>query len=165
MLLRKYVIHATNAYASYLLPQHQANSEHAIVPTRAQVVAVKPPKQDRGDVFWTNGFSANEGFDYFFQRQVSSNAKCDPPPVILGGGRNQAPPNYEYGIADDSSLNNQVGDYLRRFLPTWFPNYWNSTSGVDVVDEWPGIMGFTEGVHLASHSIFIALQSCTSSSH
>ncbi|KAG0149115.1 hypothetical protein CROQUDRAFT_721215 [Cronartium quercuum f. sp. fusiforme G11] len=137
-----YVIHATNAYASYLLPQHQSNSDHAIVPTRAQVIAVRPAKQNDGKAFWTNGFSANEGFDYFFQRP--SNEKCDRPLIILGGGRNRSPPDYEFGISDDSSLNEHVGNYLRNFLPGWFSNFWNSIKDVDVVAEWTGIMGFTK---------------------
>ncbi|WAQ88029.1 hypothetical protein PtA15_9A154 [Puccinia triticina] len=143
----RYVVHATNAYASYLLPQLRANLEHAIVPTRAQVIAVQPKSYSRSQI-WTNGFSANGGFDYLFQRPVKDadkqNANLRNPVVILGGGRNHAPPPFEWGIGDDSSLNDQVGKYLRSFLPLWFPSYYRNMDDGDVVHEWPGIMGFTK---------------------
>ncbi|POW06969.1 hypothetical protein PSHT_10129 [Puccinia striiformis] len=143
----KYVIHATNAYASYLLPQFGANSDQAIVPTRAQVIAVQPKSYDPSQI-WTNGFSANEGSDYFFQRPsnhstVQTTAQRNPV-VILGGGRNHAPPKFESGIGDDSSVNHQIGQYLRSFLPQWFPKYYTQMDDGDVVHEWSGIMGFTK---------------------
>lgn len=137
---RKYVIHATNAYASHLLPHYQVNRDRAIVPTRAQVIAVRPTQLKR---LWTNAFSVNEGFDYLFQRPPKSKAEAGL--VILGGGRNRAPPHYEFGVSDDSRLNDQVGDYLRGFLPSWFPKFWKCVTDVKVEDEWPGIMGFTKG--------------------
>ncbi|KAA1088163.1 hypothetical protein PGTUg99_021481 [Puccinia graminis f. sp. tritici] len=143
----KYVVHATNAYASYLLPQLRVNHQQIIVPTRAQVIAVQPKSSNRSRV-WTSGFSANEGYDYLFQRpfRPSDKRSADPrnPVVILGGGRNHAPPQFEVGIGDDSRLNGQVGTYLRSFLPQWFPSYYGDLDNGDVVHEWPGIMGFTK---------------------
>ncbi|EFP90064.2 uncharacterized protein PGTG_15912 [Puccinia graminis f. sp. tritici CRL 75-36-700-3] len=143
----KYVVHATNAYASYLLPQLRAHHQQIIVPTRAQVIAVQPKSSNRSQV-WTSGFSANEGYDYLFQRpfRPSDKRSADPrnPVVILGGGRNHAPPQFEVGIGDDSRLNGQVGTYLRSFLPQWFPSYYGDLDNGDVVHEWPGIMGFTK---------------------
>ncbi|KNE99769.1 hypothetical protein PSTG_07056 [Puccinia striiformis f. sp. tritici PST-78] len=142
-----YVIHATNAYASYLLPQFRANSDQTIVPTRAQVIAVQPKSHDPSQI-WTNGFSANEGSDYFFQRPTNHSAVQTlaqrNPVVILGGGRNHAPPKFESGIGDDSSVNHQIGQYLRSFLPQWFPKYYTQMDDGDVVHEWSGIMGFTK---------------------
>lgn len=111
------------------------------------VIAVQPKSYSRSQI-WTNGFSANGGFDYLFQRPVKDadkqNANLRNPVVILGGGRNHAPPPFEWGIGDDSSLNDQVGKYLRSFLPLWFPSYYRNMDDGDVVHEWPGIMGFTK---------------------
>lgn len=143
----KYIVHATNAYASYLLPQFGSDRQQTIVPTRAQVIAVQPKWRDANKT-WTNGFSANNGFDYFFQRPFDqpgqeSRAIANPL-VILGGGRNHAAPTFEFGIADDSSVNPNIGNYLRGFLPNWFPRYYGDMDDDDVKHEWTGIMGFTK---------------------
>ncbi|POW06973.1 hypothetical protein PSHT_10131 [Puccinia striiformis] len=119
-----YVIHATNAYASYLLPQFRANSDQTIVPT----LRTKDPitsSRDRLIIHRSDPAQRN-------------------PVVILGGGRNHAPPKFESGIGDDSSVNHQIGQYLRSFLPQWFPKYYTQMDDGDVVHEWSGIMGFTK---------------------
>jgi glycine/D-amino acid oxidase-like deaminating enzyme len=46
------VVHATNAHASYLLPQFATGSQK-IVPCRNQVIAVRPEQKEN---FWTTGF-------------------------------------------------------------------------------------------------------------
>lgn len=123
-LSAKRVVHATNGYTSGLLPE-LASGPDAIVPTRGQVVALD---HDPG---WTNGFSGNGGMEYWFQRPNHSH-------VILGGARDQAAPRFEYGVADDSQVNELVGMHLRRYLATLasFP------PEVKAVEEWTGIMGF-----------------------
>ncbi|KAG6815243.1 hypothetical protein H0H93_010465, partial [Arthromyces matolae] len=86
----KYVVHATNAYASHLLPQF--HGPNGIVPTRGQVMAM------RADVPAVNitktSWGGNQGFEYWFPRPVK-NPEEDKPLVILGGGRDASGPDFE----------------------------------------------------------------------
>jgi glycine/D-amino acid oxidase-like deaminating enzyme len=156
----KAVVHATNAYASHLIPS-LLTTDRPVVPCRAQVMAIRP-KDDRK--FWTAGFckrqslyriqspttyrfaftAYNEGFEYFFQRPKTHSSGAESIPyIILGGGRSVAPAPHELGVADDSSLNPAVSTYLRNFLPEHFRSA-SDTIDKQIVDyHWTGIMGFT----------------------
>lgn len=120
-----YVLHATNAYASHLLPALRGPS--GIVPTRGQVIALRAAVP--AEEITRTGWGGNEGFEYWFPRPLSntsnstsSNLKEERNPlVILGGGRELTGPDYELYIADDSVVNPVVGDTLRKFLPAVFP--------------------------------------------
>ena len=76
-----YVVHATNGYASYLLP-HMAGPS-GIVPTRGQVMSVRAAAP-AGEIT-SSGWTSNTGFEYWFPRPPRS--LRDPPLIILGGGR------------------------------------------------------------------------------
>ncbi|KAG8909555.1 hypothetical protein FRC00_009884, partial [Tulasnella sp. 408] len=80
-----YVVHATNAYVSHLLPQF-AGPDSGVVPTRGQVVGTRP-SVPRGDL-WNDNFIANEGFEYWFPRPCPDSER---PLIILGGGRESSP--------------------------------------------------------------------------
>ncbi|KAJ7097221.1 FAD dependent oxidoreductase [Mycena belliarum] len=125
-----YVIHATNAYASHLLP-HMSGAA-GIVPTRGQVIALRA-SAPLAKCSW----DGNEGFEYWFPRPVSGD---EAPLVILGGGR-EVQPDFEFHEADDSSVSEAVGAVLRRFLPAAFPGKFEQ--GREPEEEWTGIMGFT----------------------
>ncbi|KAF8880122.1 FAD dependent oxidoreductase-domain-containing protein [Mucidula mucida] len=122
----KYVIHATNAYASHLLPF--LHGPEGIIPTRGQVIAVKA--RSLGSV---TSWDGNEGFEE--------------PLVILGGGREAVGPGFEYYVTDDASVNEQAGEALRGFLPSVFDGVekiepdieWRSTD-----ESQTGIMGYTK---------------------
>ncbi|KAL1730176.1 FAD dependent oxidoreductase [Schizophyllum commune] len=140
-----YVLHATNAYASHLLP-HLAG--HAgIVPARGQVAALRAaaPLEELTPVSW----DGNEGFEYWFPRPVrgkegsnsTSTANPTHPLVIVGGGREAAAPTYETGVEDDSVTNPSVSRVLRDFLPEVFPGKYEREREFEM--EWTGIMGFT----------------------
>jgi glycine/D-amino acid oxidase-like deaminating enzyme len=58
----RYIIHATNAYASHLLP-HLVGPATGIVPTRAQCVATRGSV--RANDWPTVGWGANEGYEYW----------------------------------------------------------------------------------------------------
>ncbi|KAL1659566.1 FAD dependent oxidoreductase [Schizophyllum commune] len=153
----KYVLHATNAYASHLLP-HLAGPA-GIVPARGQVAALRAavPLEELTTVSW----DGNEGFEYWFPRPVrgkdttnatssssitSSSNTTSPsnpthPLVIVGGGREAAAPTYETGIEDDSVTNPSVSRVLHDFLPEVFPGKYER--GREFEMEWTGIMGFT----------------------
>ncbi|KAI5887510.1 FAD dependent oxidoreductase [Schizophyllum commune H4-8] len=131
-----YVLHATNAYASHLLP-HLAGPA-GIVPTRAQVAALRAavPLSELGTVSW----DGNEGFEYWFPRPVKEQATH--PLAIVGGGREATAPTFETGVEDDSVTNPAIGRVLRDFLPEVFPGKYEE--GREFEMEWTGIMGFTK---------------------
>ncbi|KAK9893691.1 FAD dependent oxidoreductase [Cystobasidium minutum MCA 4210] len=134
------VVHATNAYASHLLPSLLKTSR-PVVPCRAQVMAIRPKDSKK---FWDTGFSYNEGFEYFFQRpDRKANGQAAVPYIILGGGRSVAPAPHELGVADDSELNPTVSAYLKSFLPTHFPSLSATEEKQEIDFHWTGIMGFT----------------------
>ncbi|KAH8077870.1 FAD dependent oxidoreductase [Cristinia sonorae] len=130
-----YVLHATNAYASHLLP-HLAGP-NGIVPTRGQIIAVRAsvPAKELSDV----GGTGNEGFEYWFPRPVKSDAE-ETPLVIVGGGREVAK-GFELYETDDSVINKDVGVALRAFLPATFPEKYDAEQDPEM--EWTGIMGYT----------------------
>ncbi|KAJ7694587.1 FAD dependent oxidoreductase [Mycena rosella] len=129
-----YIIHATNAYASHLLP-HMAGPA-GIIPTRGQVMALRASVSS--ELLTKCSWDGNEGFEYWFPRPVSGDEK---PLVILGGGR-EVQPDFEYYQADDSSVTESVGVALRKFLPAVFPGKF--APGTEPEEEWTGIMGFTK---------------------
>ncbi|KAL8291762.1 hypothetical protein RQP46_002020 [Phenoliferia psychrophenolica] len=90
-----HVIHATNAYASHLLP-HLSSGPHCIVPTRGQVLSLVP--SPLSNPHWTTAFSSDHSSEmYYFQRPNGG-------PVILGGARAFARPKFEFGTVDDGSV-------------------------------------------------------------
>ncbi len=121
-----YVVHATNGYASHLLP-HLAGPE-GIVPTRGQVIAVRSSAK-----LAPGSWDGNEGFEYWFPRPRGEGL------VILGGGREASGPGFEYYETDDGSVNADVGKALRGFLAGVFEG-----DNEEPEMEWTGIMGYTK---------------------
>lgn len=109
------VLHATNGYASHLLP-HMAGPA-GIVPTRSQVTALRAsvPLEE----ITLSAWNANNGFEFWFPRPVQQGEAL--PLVIFGGGRETAVPRFEVDVADDGAVNPVVGKMLRTFLPAVFP--------------------------------------------
>ncbi|KAJ7024860.1 FAD dependent oxidoreductase [Mycena alexandri] len=132
-----HVIHATNAYASHLLP-HMAGPA-GIIPTRGQVMALRASVP--GDESFKCSWDGNEGFEYWFPRPIAAGDEAKPPLIILGGGR-EDDPDFEYYQADDSVVNPIVGRSLRRFLPSVFPGQFEKDREPEL--EWTGIMAFTK---------------------
>ncbi|EMD39375.1 hypothetical protein CERSUDRAFT_82107 [Gelatoporia subvermispora B] len=132
-----YVLHASNGYSPALLPH--LRGPNGVVPTRGQIMALRaaaPAVQ-----VTTSGYTANEGFEYWFPRPVE-HLESDAPLVILGGGREVVQPRFELGEVDDSKIDASVGVVLRKFLPSVFPGMYEE--GRDPEIEWTGIMGFTK---------------------
>ncbi|CCL99502.1 uncharacterized protein FIBRA_01520 [Fibroporia radiculosa] len=132
-----YVLHATNAYASHLLPHLRGPA--GIIPTRGQIIATRA--NTTTEVLSRSSFSGNEGFEYWFPRPIKESDVSGYPLVILGGGREAATPAYELYVADDSAVSADVSDVLRKFLPAVFPGKYEE--GHEPEMEWTGIMGFT----------------------
>jgi len=133
-----YVLHATNAYASHLLPQMTGK----IVPTRGQVIATRSSVPFSEFKLTSSAWWANEGFEYFFPKPAKGIDEY--PLVVIGGGRESAAPGFEFDVADDSKLNDKVGRTLRSFLPAVFPGQFEV--GQEPELEWTGIMGFTKSM-------------------
>lgn len=131
-----YVLHATNAYVSHLLPH--LHGPEGVIPTRGQVIATRASAP--ADVLTKSAWGSNEGFEYWFPRPVKGLETA--PLVILGGAREAAQPQYELYEVDDSKLNPTVSSALRRFLQSVFPGKYEPDHEPEV--EWSGIMGFTK---------------------
>ncbi|RPD57280.1 FAD dependent oxidoreductase [Lentinus tigrinus ALCF2SS1-7] len=131
-----YVLHATNAYASHLLPHMHGPS--GIIPTRGQIIALRSaaPLAEITKSSW----DGNEGFEYWFPRPLAGEET--EPLVILGGGRESTRPKFELYTVDDASVNPVVGETLRKFLPAAFPGKYEP--GREPEMEWTGIMGYTK---------------------
>ncbi|TCD71721.1 hypothetical protein EIP91_005487 [Steccherinum ochraceum] len=131
-----YVLHATNAYVSHLLPHLTGPS--GVVPTRGQVMAVRAGVP--ADELSAAGGIGNEGLEYWFPRPVKNPAE-DAPLVIVGGGREVTQPGFEFYETDDSVVNPAVGKALRAFLPAAFPEKYEEDRAPEL--EWTGVMGYT----------------------
>ncbi|KAL0576977.1 hypothetical protein V5O48_005019 [Marasmius crinis-equi] len=137
----KYVLHATNAYAAYLLPDLYGPG--GIIPTRGQVIATRHAVgngTEKDGEMRKLSWDGNDGFEYWFPRPRGSTSKYsnETPLFILGGGR-EIPAGFETHVSDDSTCNKEVGEGLRKFLDSVFVG-----SGKGSVErEWTGIMGFT----------------------
>lgn len=120
------VLHATNGYASHLLPF--LTGPNGIIPTRGQVIATRAavPVDSLSRASW----SGNEGFEYWFPRPTISSEN---PLVILGGGR-EIEKDFELYETDDSVVNKQASEVLRAFLPAVFPGKYDKQSAPEM--EW-----------------------------
>lgn len=113
----KNIIHATNAYTPYLLPQLQGK----IIPTRGQIIALRAKASL--DRLQRHSWDANWGYEYWFPRPEERNENSEdykPPLVILGGGRDTAGPGLDQHTVDDSVLNDRVSKTLKSFLSDLF---------------------------------------------
>ena len=111
------MLHATNGYASHLLP-HLAGPA-GIVPTRNQVIAVRAavPTSNLTRFGWV----ANFGNEYWFPRPLAEGESEDTPPLVVLGGFRVIVPGMEMYTVDDASVNPVISEALRGFLPTVFP--------------------------------------------
>ncbi|KAK0210961.1 FAD dependent oxidoreductase-domain-containing protein [Desarmillaria ectypa] len=121
-----YVVHATNGYASHLLP-HLAGPE-GIVPTRGQIIVLRSSAK-----LAPGSWDGNEGFEYWFPRPKGEGL------VMLGGGREASGPGFEYYETDDGRVNADVGKALKGFLGGVFEG-----DNEEPEMEWTGIMGYTK---------------------
>ncbi|KAL0069973.1 hypothetical protein AAF712_002870 [Marasmius tenuissimus] len=118
----KYVVHATNAYAAYLLPS--LHGPFGIIPTRGQVVAIRHDGgngTEKGKETKKVSWDGNDGFEYWFPRpqRTATKDSHETPLIILGGGREIAK-GFEVHVSNDSTCNEEVGEGLRKFLGSVF---------------------------------------------
>jgi len=128
------VVHATNAWASNLVPW----LEGLIVPTRGQALATSPIPQLR----WLYNLAFDDGYQYMIQRSDGR--------VVLGGMR-WVSPTKERNTLDDSVHNIEISQKLHEFLEETFPDLQEDKGqGVNegkvpfkVEFEWTGIMAYS----------------------
>ncbi|KAF7329922.1 FAD-dependent protein [Mycena kentingensis (nom. inval.)] len=140
----KHVVHATNAWASHLLPAMRGK----IVPVRGHMTAQRPglglgqTASDADSVRTLAGADSswlghrsfviygenNAGYNYLTQQPVGSSSKTYPAPngeFMLGGGLSGANVLGEVGVADDhASASVGVSAYLSGVLSMYFGTAW-----------------------------------------
>lgn len=127
------IIHATNGYATYLLPEFS----NKIVPLKGHVVAVDPGQTySETPLTHSYAFQWGEDFDYLIQRPN------DGQPLIYGGGDMSHPAGLTGGVgdSDDSSLTPEIITHLEDHVPKIFVS-WDRPAKHR--QAWSGIMGLT----------------------
>ncbi|KAG2363598.1 FAD dependent oxidoreductase [Suillus spraguei] len=127
------VVHATNGYASYLLPF--LAGPDGIIPHRGQIIATRASVG--ADQIKIPSWSGNEGFAYWFPRPITHDT--EKPLIIIGGCEEAAASSY---VDDDSKTHPLVGKALREFLPFVFEGKYDPGSEPEM--EWTGITGYTK---------------------
>lgn len=119
------VVHATNAYASHLLPQFAGPK--GIIPTRGQVAAVRA-NASFSDLS-TSSWDISDGYWHpvMFGNQSA-------PLVIIGGGRGDSEEQY---LTDDSTINSTIGQRILNLLPPLFPEKFETAPEM----EWVRLSG------------------------
>jgi hypothetical protein len=122
-----HVVHATNAYASALLPQLSGRT--GIVPTRGQAISIRAavPAHE----LTLSGFTTNYGREYWFVRPGTA---VDERPLVILGGARLTEGSSRSATTDDSVLDGAVGRRLREFLPELFPEKFEK--GAEPEMEW-----------------------------
>lgn len=138
MIHANQVVLATNGYTPYLEPSFQK----VIVPLRGQVCAQRPGSALPSPLPDTYTFSYEGGYEYMITRPPGSKFAGD---IIIGGGWSQLPDQgqSEFGIIDDSILNEEVTDYLEACTKRYFgdKNWGSDHADGRTRKEWTGIMG------------------------
>ncbi|PVU86491.1 hypothetical protein BB559_006494 [Furculomyces boomerangus] len=126
------VVHATNAYASHILPDYRTH----IFPVRAQVLS--PAAEYTNNRLFPFGLSLRHGLEYAIQRDYPNGA------LILGGRRTSSK-SLEVDTADDSVVNPNLSRDLREdFKKPEFSHLGLDPQNLYNVREWTGIMGFSD---------------------
>ncbi|KAK3984466.1 putative Glycine/D-amino acid oxidase [Cladorrhinum sp. PSN332] len=140
------VVLATNGYTAALVP---GKFQGVIVPLRGQVTAQRPgekmPKERLGTTY---SFIYEGGYEYMVTRQKGVGARYEGD-VIMGGGlvrgeKSEGGMN-EFGVVDDSGLNEGISSYLRETTVRYFgrENWGEDDQEGRLRREWTGIMGFS----------------------
>ncbi|KAG2481955.1 hypothetical protein HYH03_019088 [Edaphochlamys debaryana] len=146
-LLARRVLHTTNAWASALLPELAT----ALVPVRNHVAAsyapphAQAPLLDKDTAVFTRG-----GYVYWSKREDGR--------LVVGGFRDTVP-GMEWGVYDDSELDERIRSELLSYLPARFPDamapatvrqaaasngHAHASGRMAAETEWSGILGFTQ---------------------
>ncbi|KAK0668460.1 putative Glycine/D-amino acid oxidase [Cercophora samala] len=137
------VVMATNGYTAGLMPEV---FQGVVVPLRGQITAHRPGSKmpNKGCLGTTYSFIYERGYEYMITRPEGSELEGD---IIMGGGlvRGEAEEGLrEFGVSDDSGLNQGISEYLRETTARYFGRDWGDDSPEGRIrQEWTGIMGFS----------------------
>lgn len=137
------VVMATNGYAAGVMPEV---FQGVVVPLRGQITAHRPGSKmaKKRCLNTTYSFIYEGGYDYMVTRPEGSELEGD---VIMGGGlvRGEAEEGLrEFGVSDDSGLNQGISEYLRETTARYFGRDWGEDDAEGRIrQEWTGIMGFS----------------------
>ena len=140
------VIHATNGYSSYLLPELKGR----VIPLKGHVAAIPPsPEFEAKSLDTTMAFIWDSDYDYLIQRQAGGKH------LILGGGDLEHPEGLTgpLGDSDDSVMNQEIAISLKQFPENVFEGWSRFEDGNEKVGDpkntsetkvWTGIMGISK---------------------
>jgi glycine/D-amino acid oxidase-like deaminating enzyme len=138
------VIHATNGYMAHLMTSLQG----VIVPLRGIVTAQRPGKSmPANGLDHTYSFIYKNGYEYMIPRPKGTKFDGD---IIIGGGLTKTANDGigEYGNTDDTSLNDDIIDYLNGSTETIFGENWGEDDPEGRIRmAWSGIMGYSADGH------------------
>lgn len=135
----RHVVHATNAFASQLVP----GLRNKIVGARAHMTAQQPAQQFpdcAGSRSWSVVYGT--AFDYVTQRPSASDSR--PGDLMLGGGftRSLKQGIDQVGLYDDgAALDGLTMAHLMGIFPSVFAPRWGQ--GAEIKQAWSGIIGLT----------------------
>ena len=126
------VLHATNAYAPYLLPSLRPYLTGVIGHMSAQKPGELFPCKD-GSI--SHSIIYPPGFDYVMQRPNGD--------LVIGGGHTRTEQRGldQHGVWDDAREDLWPSVQIRGVVPSLFQPNWGA--GGHVIKSWSGIMGFT----------------------
>jgi glycine/D-amino acid oxidase-like deaminating enzyme len=130
------VIHATNGYSSYLLPELTGR----LVPLKGHVAAIPPSTSFAASPLHnTSAFVWDTDYDYLIQRQVGGKE------LILGGRDSSHPEGSggPLGDSDDSCISEEFANRLKAFPKENFEGWGEDPESLQDARVWSGIMGVT----------------------
>jgi glycine/D-amino acid oxidase-like deaminating enzyme len=138
----RHVVHATNAYATSLLPGLVGKMAGAVAHMTAQQPGAAFPGRD-GTRSWSL-FFGRDSFDYVTQRPPAPDGS--PGELMVGGGFFQSP---DQGldltcVYGDDRLDALTAAHLQGVMPTFFAPRWGEEGkGGRVKNAWSGVIGIS----------------------
>ncbi|KAL8781645.1 MAG: hypothetical protein Q9213_005910 [Squamulea squamosa] len=134
------LILATNGYTAYLYPPVKG----IIVPLRGTIAAQRPGSGlPKTGLKTTYSFIYSNGYEYMISRPAGSALAGD---LIIGGCSTKAPEEglYEWGTTDDTTMNPDIGKYVRDSAAGYFGSNWGDDDPDGRIrKQWTGIMGYS----------------------
>ncbi|KAK0653383.1 hypothetical protein DIS24_g6135 [Lasiodiplodia hormozganensis] len=140
----RHVVHATNAFASHLIP----GLRNKMTGLRAHMSAQRPGQSFKSDPKGGRSWSImyGSGFDYMTQRPAAPDSKTGGH-LMIGGGffRSIKQGLDQMGVWDDSKLDALTATHLNGILPTVFsPQHWGADAPAGRLKQmWSGTICFT----------------------
>lgn len=138
----RHVVHATNGFASHLVPGLQGKTSGVLCHMTAQRPGEDFPDHN-GRQSWSVMY--NQGFDYITQRPNVSDKEGGE--IMLGGGLFQSGKQGSdmVGVYDDSRMDAMTLMHLEGVMPTVFK--WGAEApGRRLIKAWSGVVGFSGDV-------------------